>query len=401
MKVELCHTLSTEIIQIDIPEVFVKDLKHVVIISEGEAYQLKSTIPDEIKKKNKLRQEFEDKEFEYLRTNYYSDLDENTDPDDFEEDFVDHAKNLVYGNYPELQSLVTDDIFYHTICTHFVLYAVHKNREEKLNKKNEKQKSDKCYAKDFAKRLINLFRVLSFSDPSSIKTFSDELSEVEQFMRTDSRRHAGYDKLFFGISSTVNQLANAFITNEGEQKINIVKAFEDVASSPDNPDRQKLIAKISGIIDNTITYYENYILSIDKTEEEIATISDDVSLAYIAVARGLVVGFINATDAFLKTYDNTADAATKEASMKKYKTELEQFCGYFDDLVASFDDATDNTVPDTAFANSIGCIWFSLDQAKSSDDENWPTTLAKQLFNDFNQLFKDVPTDLKMKQKSN
>ena len=36
MKIELCHTLSTETIQIDIPDVFAKDLDHVVVINEGE-----------------------------------------------------------------------------------------------------------------------------------------------------------------------------------------------------------------------------------------------------------------------------------------------------------------------------------------------------------------------------
>ena len=216
MQLELCHTLSTETIQIDVPDAFVKDLEHVVVIHEGEAYQLKSTIPDEIKKKNDLRKQFEDNEFEYLRTNYYLDLDENADPDDFEEDFVNHAKNLVYGNYPELQAIIdesaSNESIYHTICVHFVVYAVVKNKEEKMQQKNDAQKTDRCYAKDYAKRLINLFNIINFSDPGSITKFSAELRDMEQFMQNDPRRHAGYDKLFAGINVSVLTRMSALLS---------------------------------------------------------------------------------------------------------------------------------------------------------------------------------------------
>ena len=79
-----------------------------------------------------------------------------------------------------------------------------------------------------------------------------------------------------------------------DEKIKALAEFMEVdesqveykGSSPDNPDRQKLIAKISGIINNTIKYYENYILSIDKTEEEIATIRPLID-AEIAKAGGV------------------------------------------------------------------------------------------------------------------
>jgi hypothetical protein len=197
MKVELCHTTSTETIEIDIPENFAKDLEHVVVFNAGEAFQLKSTVPDEVKEKNKLRKEFENKHFEYLRVRHYSDLDENSDPVKFEENFNETVTKIISLQYPELNKIINEQIL-HTLCVHFVLYAVYRNKEEKLQKKNEEQKSDRCYAKDYAKRLIKMFRNLSFSDPGSMTTFSEELNMIEKFMQCDERRHAGYDKLFIG-----------------------------------------------------------------------------------------------------------------------------------------------------------------------------------------------------------
>ncbi len=407
MKLELCHTLSTETIQIDVPEAFANDLEHVVVIKDGEAFQLKSTIPDEIKKKNDLRKQFENNEFEYLRTTYYLDLDENADPDDFEEDFVNHAKNLVYGNYPELQAIIdesaSNESIYHTICVHFVVYAVCKNREEKMNQKNESQKSDRCYAKDYAKRLLNLFRSLRFSEPGGMTKFSAELNDIEQFMQRDERRHAGYDKLFAGITATVSQLANVFITNDGEQRINLVKAFEEVAQGEDNPDRKQLISKVSSIIDSTITYYENYILNLDKIEDDISTINEDVSLSYIAVARGIVTGFINQTDKFLNdtTPGPEHDTTFVTAARNEYKKNTDIFYSYIEDLMAAFDDATNNVLPESAFATNIHYIWFNTRKARNSEDGNWPVNLAKLFYDNFAQLFKDVPTNMKMGQKSN
>ena len=403
MKLELCHTLSTETIQIDVPEAFANDLEHVVMIKDGEAFQLKSTIPDEIKKKNELRKKFEDNEFEYLRTNYYEDLDEDADPEEFEKDFTDHVKIIIYERYPELKAVITDDSIYHTLCVHFVVYAVCKNREEKMNQKNEAQKSDRCYAKDYAKRLLNLFRSLSFSEPGSMTKFSAELNDVEQFMQRDERRHAGYDKLFAGITATVSQLANVFITDDGEQKINLVKAFEDVAQGEDNPDRQQLIHKISGIIDSTITYYENYILNLDKIEDDISTISNDVSLSYIAVARGIVTGFINQTDKFLNdtTPGPEHDTTFVTAARNEYKKNTDIFYSYIEDLMAAFDDATNNILPESPFATNIHYIWFNTRKARNSEDGNWPVNLAKLFYDNFAQLFKDVPTNMKMGQKSN
>lgn len=396
MKVDVCHTLSTEIIQIDLPEQFVKDLDHVVIINGGEAFQLKSTIPDEIKKKNDLRKQFEDNEFEYLRTSYYLDLDENADPDDFEEDFINHAKNLVYGNYPELQAIIdesaSNESIYHTICIHFAVYAVQKNKEEKLQKKNAEQQTDRCYAKDFAKRLINLFRQITFSNPSSITTFSQELNDIERFMNSDPRRHAGFDKLFAGINVTVRDLANAFMTGEGETKINLVKAFQEAAEGEDNPDRQNLIAKIDKILNTTIAYYENYIESIDKIERDIGDVQLATSASYCAVARGLVAGFVNATDTFLKEAGSPDISPEQSTKMKEaYKIELGKFMSYFDDLMSAYDDISNNELPDDVYSKNLVYIWTNIDRARSSDTETWPTDLARLLYDQYQDLFSSLP----------
>lgn len=401
MKLEFCHTLSTESIQIDVPDIFAKDLEHVVIINEGEAYQLKSTIPDEIKKKNNLRKEFEDKHFEYLRVKHYSDLDENSDPVKFEENFNETVTKIISLQYPELNKIINEQIL-HTLCVHFVVYAVYKNREEKLMAKNEAQKEDRCYAKDFAKRLIKLFGMLSFSDPGSIRKFSEELNAIEKFMKSDRRRHAGYDKLFTGISATVTMLANAFITKDGEQKINIVKAFEETAAGANNLDRQALIKKVIDILDNTIKYYNNYIDSINKTEADIATIFDDISMSYLAVARGISAQFINDTDAFLNESAAASNDSEKQKELRlQYKLKLEMFCYYFDDLVAAFDDATDNTMPTNEFATTLSDIWSTINQMKSSESDTWPTELAKYLFDNFEKLFGAVPNNAQVNKKSN
>lgn len=401
MKVELCHTVSTETIELDLPELFVNDLEHVVVISEGEAFQLVSTIPEDVKAKNMVRKEFEDKEFETLRLTYYKDLNEDEDPDKFEQDFNTKVKDVINEKYQSQIDFFTDAVI-HTLCVHFVVYAICKNREEKLAEKNEAQKSDKCYAKDYAKRLINLFRILSFNEPGSIRRFSEELNTLEKFMQSDTRRHAGYDKLFAGVHATVTQLANVFITNGTEQKINLVRAFEDVAQGEDNEDRKRLISKISEIIDNTIKYYENYILSIDKTEEDISKINDDISISYIYVGRGLVANFINNTDAFLAIADSGENDAVKIATARKeYKKQFEMFCNYFDDLIAAFDDVTNNTTPDSVFATNLNFIWFNVNKFKSSESETWPIDLAKALFEHYNEIFKDVPITPKTVEKSN
>ena len=401
MKIELCHTLSTEIIELNLPDQFVNDLEHVVIIRDGEAYQLKSTIPDEIKKKNELRKQFEDNEFEAIRTTYYKDLDEDADPDQFEREFVDRIRDLIYIGYPEFSDLITDDAIYHTICAHFVVYAIHKNREEKLHKKNEEQKSDHCYAKDFAKRLINLFGILDLREAGSIRKFSEELNTLEKFMQCDTRRHAGYDKLFAGIHVTVQRLAKVFINNDMDTKINIVKAFEDIANGQNNEDRNKLIAKINEIVSATTKYYNDYISAIDKTEQDIAVISPDVSLAYLTVGQGLVTGFINDTDKFLADSGVEKDAVKLSELRKAYRTKIEMFCNYLDDLVVAFDDVTNNTTPDSIFAKNLNTIWSNMNNCRSSESETWPTDLAKFLFDNYQNLFKDVPSHQKKENSSN
>ena len=121
------------------------------------------------------------------------------------------------------------------------------------------------------------------------------------------------------------------------------------------------------------------------------------------VARGLVAQFINSTDAFLKNSEPSAtnDAEALKKIRDEYKKQLEMFCNYFDDLVAAFDDVTDNTTPDSVFATNLNYIWFNINKARSSESETWPTDLARLLFDHYNEIFKDVPTTFPTKQNSN
>lgn len=400
MKVELCHTISTETIELNLPDQFVNDLEHVVVLHDGEAFQLKSMIPDEVKGRNKLRKDFEDREFEGLRTEYYRDLNEDSDPDEFEKDFTEKIKGIIFAAYPDLDA-IANEAMYHTICVHFVIYAVYKNRAEKLEAKNNEQKSDKNYAKDYAKRLINLFKILDLREAGSIRKFSEELNTLEKFMQGDTRRHAGYDKLFAGIHFTVQQLAKVFINNDVNTKINLVKAFEDAANGEDNEDRKKLIASIDDITNLTIKYYNDYIANIDKTEYDISVINSDLSLAYLTVGQGLVAKFINDTDKFLGDSGTEKDSVKLSELRKEYKKKLEMFCNYFDDLIAAFDDVTNNITPDSVFATNLNYIWFNMNKYRSSESETWPSDLAKLLFDNYNELFKDVPQYQKKENSSN
>ena len=103
MKIHMFNMRTLENLELTIPDKFAEDMEHVVVIKDQEFFNLKSTLPDDVRRRDGLRQQFEDNEFEKIRSEFYSDLDENANPEEFEKDFVSKIKSIINDKYPELK----------------------------------------------------------------------------------------------------------------------------------------------------------------------------------------------------------------------------------------------------------------------------------------------------------
>lgn len=393
MKIHMFNMRTLENLELTIPDKFAEDMEHVVVIKDQEFFNLKSTLPDDVRKRDGLRQQFEDNEFEKIRSEFYSDLDENANPEEFEKDFVSKIKTIINDKYPELKELIgeaeTNDGIYHTICLHFVVYAIYKNRELHLEEVNKDQKKAECYGIDYAMRLTELFKKLSLDNPESIKLFSDELQEVERFMKNDTRkRHAGYDKLFSGISFMVSKLATIFITDNTKDSVNLVKAFQEAAEN--NKDRDILVGRINETVDGVVRHFNSMIENVKSIEPQVARAHSDLATAYLMVARGLVVQFVTATEKYVKNFDeNKMDESRAYATV--YHDELKKFCVYLDDLIMAYDDVTANKETGSENEKKLFYIWSMMNEGKESHKETWPAELANTYVVQFKELFDGVP----------
>lgn len=389
MKINLLHTVSLENIKLEIPDTFA-DLEKVVVVKDQEFFQLKSTLPDDVKKKKELVDQFENAEFENIRQKYYSDLDENTKTDEFEKDFTEKISALIKEKYSELNAIVADHkAILHTICMHFIVHAVFKNRDIKREELNKAQKKDDCYGIDYAMRLTELFKKLALENPESIRLFSAELSDIESFMKSDPRRHAGFDKLFSGITLMVTSLANIFISKDAQRdKVNLVKAFQEAAEN--NKDRDAMIARINNAVTDVTKYYDMMIANVRSIEPSIKRAHENLATACLLVARGLVTQFVTATNDYVSKFDEK-NPEESNARAGVYRQTIEQFCTYLDDLLMAYDDMTKNVRTGEEHEARLFYIWERMTEFKSSTESTWPGELANVYVTQFNDLFGDLP----------
>lgn len=373
------------------------NIKNLVIVDEqNNSYELTSTVPDEVLKKNKLREEFESKEFDKLYQNFPNILEFNKDPE-MAEKLVLMIMMTIKTDYAELEKMPNLEGIARTIASHFVPYASSRAREKQMKDANDKLKQDSNYCKDFALRILAMFSELDISNPNSVRGFSEKLSSIKKFMDIDPRRHAGQVRLLRGIAETVNKLSQVFLTEEGESKIDLVKAFTDIQKN--NEELLKVKGKFNTIMKETKQYFTDVINDIDQNKKLAEVYPDDADIAYLALQRGLIGQYLNATNAYAEAMnDTTKDEATKKQISQEYGKAIGSFYRYMEDLVACYDAYTDNRPADNEHAKTIGIILDTMLAVEDDEkDPAWPYHLAVMLQSQAEAWFKDVPLDLRKK----
>ena len=278
-----------------------------------------------------------------------------------------------------------------TIASHFVPYAAMRERDKAMSEANEKAKMDENYMCDYAMRILDMFNSLHLGDPNSVRGFSAKLTEIKRFMEIDSRRHAGYDRLMKGIAEAVNKLSQVFITDNGESKIDLVKAFSDVTHN--NEELQKVKDKFNTIMEETKKYFSECIDDLNNAGKLAVIFPGQPELSYLAVLRGLISQYLQSTNAYIEHNTNEKnDEVAKRQVAHDYGVAIGAFMRYTEDVVACYDCYTKNQPADNEYARTIGVIYNTVLSMEDNDkDPAWPYHLAVTLQSQAQEWFKDVP----------
>lgn len=380
------NTITKEAAAVELPESLAENFDNVVLVNNYETFSLKSTIPDDIKKLRNLEQQFEEKEFNTIYESWYH------SPSSFEEiektydeSFKEYFNGCVEEKYPEINELEQSkkDSVCLTLKTRFLAYMF--NKQSETEKLEETDESQICFGKDYANRIIALFKSLSLDDPVSICTFSDGLEKIENAMLSDKRRRAGFDSLMLGLSSAIQDIATIFISDPNKESVNIVEAFKN---SVNNKDKKILKTKLEKVIKDSSDYYNNFLNGIDDAINTINRVDSNKSVAYLRVAWRIVSDFCHATDQFIKDLNQVKNQENSQEILKQksqsYKTTVSSFSYSLDMLMVAFDY---EKVKEDECGKSVINLWKLYEKEKSSDDNNWYFTLARDYIAGWDTFF--------------
>ena len=394
MRICIYDKESLASFKMELPDT-VSKLGNLVITNEkgDEVYELKDTVPADIHRKNELRDQFEQKEFDNLMLQFPEITSENPDPD-LEEKVVLAISLCIKTTYPELAALGSLEAISRTIASHFIPYAAMKTQEKMLNDQSRKEQKSVCFAKDYALRFIELFGGLDLKDPKSVLHFADRLKMINTFMRADTRRKAGVNKLLHGVTETMNKMAQVFFTDQGENKIDIIRAFQDV--SKHNEEMLRVKANFDKCMGECIAFFKTFTEGSAIAVKEVLQVHPDADIAFLAVMRGLVVQLVMTVDEYFRfAQEPNHSLDEKKEKALDYQKKMQLTLTYIDDLIMMYDDYYQNNIPNNEYAKNLGLIWDIVTIAKNNEEDvAWAYHLAVQLQSQFEELFKGIPTDL-------
>lgn len=385
MKAILYNKKTTEETFIDIPESMADDLSHTVLIHNFETFDLVSNVPKEQLDLRAARVEFAKNEFDTIYKDVFFSPKNFTDIiDKFEPEFRKYVSQCITKKYPDLNNDKLDSTIL-ALQTNFLAYMMEKQQKVQDIENEENDQTDPCYLLDYANRLTKLFETLLLDDPSSIYEFSDGLSEIEQKMSLDKRRHAGFDLLMHGISDAVQLLTGVFVEDPTKEPINLVLAFKNI---PNNKDRDSLKKKISDIIEKVAEYYRCISSNLDKAKETAKELNPDKSKAYLLIMRNLVNEFINNTNHLITDYNNLRGHIRVDDILEQRKSEyrsyMEIFCSAMDTFMATIDS---ENLPDDEYRKNAISVWNLFNDARASEDNVWYHSLMQKYVTSFDELF--------------
>lgn len=394
MLIKFLNTVTHEEYPCELPDSMVENIDHTFAYINDTIYGFFSTMPEELKDQEECKKEVKDKLFPVLRFSYFNYKGPVDIPSNFDEKFNQTLDNLLQKKYPEIYQRIekNKDNFYGDCRALFLAYVF--DNVEKEKKALEMQRKDECFCKDYALRIIDMFKNLSLNEVPSIEVFSATLSKIDQEMLVDTRRRSGYRLLLTGLADTVSKLTSVFITKPGEKPIDLVNAFREAVATPgaiaagcndvDNPDRANYVEKIKVIINEAIQYFEKILTDIDTAIETIKKVDSCKSIAYLKMEQQFVSAFIDATMSFLNKYKDEPDENKKAGIIVAYNTVATEFHTAIDTLLVSFD-CTPND--DNPLQDNVIAVWKMIEDQLASQSPTWYFELTKQFMDNWNSLF--------------
>lgn len=402
MIIKFLNTITHEEYPCELPDSMVENIDHTFAYINDTIYGFFSTIPEELKDQEECKKEVKDKLFPVLRFSYFNYKLPIDIPSNFDEKFDQVLDNLLQKKYPEIYQRIerNKNNFYGECRALFLAYVFDNvQKEEKALKSHRK---DECFCKDYALRIIDMFKNLSLDEIPSIEIFSATLSKLDQEMLIDDRRKAGYRLILAGLANTISKLTSIFITNPGEKPINLVNAFREAVTTPgeiaagvngtNNSDKTNYIEKIKVIIDESIQYFEKILTDIDTAIETIKKVDSCKSIAYLKMEQQFVSAFIDATMSFLNKYKEESDEKTKAGIIASYGKVSTEFTSAIDTLLVSFD-CTPND--DNPLQDNVVAIWKMIGDAIETKSPTWYFELTKQFMDNWNSLFGSLEPETK------
>jgi len=381
MIIKFLNTITHEEYQCELPDSMVENIDHTFAYINDTIYGFFSTIPEELKDQEECKKEVKDKLFPVLRFSYFNYKTPIDVPSNFDTKFNQVLDNLLQKNYPEIYQRIekNKDNFYSECRALFLAYVF--DNVEKEKKTAEIQRKDECFCKDYALRIIDMFKNLSLDEIPSIETFSSTLSKIDQEMLLDDRRRAGYRLLLTGLADAISKLNSVFITKPGETSINLVKVFKE---NINNPDRATYIEKIKVIINEAIQYFEKILTDTNVAIDTIKKVDSCKSIAYLKMEQQFVSAFVSSTMSFLNKYKEEQDEKNKANIIASYGRVATEFTIAIDTLIVSFD-CTPND--DNPLQDNVITVWKMIEDQLESKSPTWYFELTKQFMDNWNSLF--------------
>ena len=375
-QVTLYNTITHEGVSVELSNSMVDDLEHTVLVSNYETFRLVSTIPGDVKQLREYEQKFEDNEFKTIYESWFnspSSFEEIAEK--FEERFTEYFNECAKEKYPELDNLDQSkkDSVCLTLRTRFLAYLFSRQNENN-NKEDAIEESGLCFGKDYSKKMIDLFKILSLDDPMSIQKFSDGLADVEKQMLNDKRRRAGFDTIMLGITATLQDIAGVFINDPTKESVNLVEAFKNATSK----DRLALKDKLEAAINKSCEYYKKFLTDVDDAIANINRVDSNKSMAYLRVMCKIVSDFMCDTNAYVSEINNLKGHINVEKLVKDrtegYRRAIAAFSYAIDMLMVAYDS---EGIKDDLYGSKVVSAWRLYDKEKSSDNNTWYFTLAR------------------------
>ena len=362
------------------------------LICGGSVYKLTSTVSDEVTKLNKLRVDFETKEFEKLFQKFNFKTKEEV-PKDFLDQFIKELEDEErQKQYPEFFNSIKDnkEATYKTLSTHYLTFMFMTNRYNQMVEENAKLRTNPSFFLDFTNRYAKVFKIENYYNKLTLKQISEALDDLHKQMDIDDRRHAGYDQLLKGVSSigtAIPKLLSKDVDNT--PLINTVIDFGNEKFGSKFKEFDVVFRMVSD-------YYEKLPERVKSNTKAIRKLNEDPVKAYLTGLKNTVARFLMSTDKYLKDASRIENDDQNQLKIVRdaYIEEIKVYYETLDYIYGAFD--ADDVKFEEPIKKQFDALWESSMYYKSSQEGDWFLTLARLLYKSFREIFASVlePGDL-------